>query len=58
MAKSTKRIAFGADQPSAFVTLIEDFRDFPQLQGKYQGIRSIVGARPALPVHPRRGGFI
>jgi hypothetical protein len=31
MAKSTKRIAFGADQPSAFVTLIEDFRDFPQL---------------------------
>ena len=31
------------------VTLTEAFRDFPQLQGKCQGIRCKVRARPAFP---------
>jgi len=54
MAKSTKRIVLGsAERLSA--TLIEGFRDFPQLYGKCQGMRCKVGARPALPPTPPQG---
>jgi hypothetical protein len=38
------------------VTLTGEFRDFPQLSAKRQGIRCKVGAQPTLP-SPRRGGF-
>jgi len=55
MTKSTKRMTFGSAKRLS-ATLTEVFRDFPQLQGKFQGIGCKVGARLALP-SPRRGGL-